>query len=96
MSVIVRTQAPGFVENEWVSRGLGFGGGVQLAVSIPDPRCVMPTLMQEDLPKDNEILRTLVRHNRLDVAGALSPCAGIYATVTAAGTIRPGDPVTLA
>jgi hypothetical protein len=55
----------------------------------------MPTLMQEDLPKDNEILRTLVRHNRL-VAGALSPCAGIYATVTAAGTIRPGDPVTLA
>jgi MOSC domain-containing protein len=95
MNVIVRTQKPGFVENEWVGRALGFHDGVQLAVSIPDPRCVMPTLMQEDLPKDNEILRTLVRHNRLDVAGARFPCAGAYATVIAGGTIRPGDQVVL-
>ena len=55
----------------------------------------MPNLMQEDLPKDNEILRTLVRHNRLDVAGARFPCAGVYATVTLGGTIRPGDQVVL-
>jgi uncharacterized protein len=56
----------------------------------------MPTLMQEDLPKDNEILRTLVRHNRLEVGGALSPCAGVYAVVTAPGTVRSGDQVMLA
>jgi uncharacterized protein YcbX len=96
MNVIVRTHEPGFVENEWVGRGLGVGADAQLAVFIPDPRCVMPTLMQDDLPKDNEILRTLVRHNRLDVGGALSPCAGVYATVTAAGTMCNGDQVTLA
>jgi len=95
MNVIVRTREPGFVENDWVGCGLQVGGSVQLAVSIPDPRCVMPTLVQEDLPKDNGILRALVRHNRLDVAGALSPCAGVYATVTAAGAVRSGDEVML-
>ena len=95
MNVIVRTREPGFVEHDWVGCGLQVGGSVQLAVSIPDPRCVMPTLVQEDLPKDNGILRALVRHNRLDVAGALSPCAGVYATVTAAGAVRSGDEVML-
>lgn len=96
MNMVVRTPEPGFVENEWVGRGLGVGDSVQLAVFIPDPRCVMPTLMQEDLPKDNEILRTLVRHNRLEVGGALLPCAGVYAVVTAPGTMRSGDQVMLA
>jgi uncharacterized protein YcbX len=96
MNVIVRTHEPGFVENDWVGHELGVGGSAQLAVFIPDPRCVMPTLMQEDLPKDNEILRTLVQHNRLDVAGAMSPCAGVYATVAAGGTMRRGDQVVLA
>ena len=56
MNVIVRTREPGFVENDWVGCGLQVGDSVQLAVSIPDPRCVMPTLVQEDLPKDNGIL----------------------------------------
>ena len=95
MNVTVRTPRPGFVENEWVGRALEFHDGVQLTVSMPDPRCVMPTLMQEDLPKDNEILRTLVRHNRLEIAGARWPCAGVYATVTAVGTIHAGDQVVL-
>jgi uncharacterized protein len=95
MNVIVRTATPGFVENEWVGRALGFHDGVQISVSMPDPRCVMLTLMQEDLPKDSEVLRTLVRHNRLDIAGARWPCAGVYATVKAGGTIRRGEQVVL-
>jgi hypothetical protein len=40
-------------------------------------------------------LRTLVRHNRIDVAGGLYPCAGVYATVAAPGTLRAGDPAVL-
>ncbi len=55
----------------------------------------MPSLAQEDLPKDSEILKALARHNRLDVAGALYPCAGVYAVAEAPGPIRRGDQVRL-
>lgn len=97
MNLIVDTPERGFVENAWLGRTLGIGDdGVQLAVVIPDPRCVMTNLAQEELPRDPEILKTLARHNRLDVAGnGLYPCAGVYAVAGSAGTIRRGDPVRL-
>jgi hypothetical protein len=37
----------------------------------------------------------LAEHNRIDVAGSLYPCAGIYAVVEATGTIRVDDRVSL-
>jgi hypothetical protein len=43
---------------------------------------VIPSLAQEDLPRDTGILKAL-GHNRIDVAGSLYPCAGIYAVVKA-------------
>ena len=94
MNIIVETEAAGFVENGWLGRELSIGNEVRLSVSIPDPRCVMTTLAQEDLPKDTEVLRTLVRNNRLDVAGAgRYPCAGVYAVAESAGTMHAGDAV---
>jgi uncharacterized protein YcbX len=96
MNVIVDTPARGFVENEWLGRTLAIGDDVQLAVALPDPRCVMPSLAQEDLPKDSRILKALAQHNRIDVAGALYPCAGVYAVAEATGTIRRDDSVSLA
>src|SRR6266446_328717 len=96
MNVIVDTPVHGFVENDWVGRTLAIGDDVQLGVALPDPRCVMPSLPQEDLPKDSRILKTLARHNRIDVAGLLYPCAGVYAVAEAAGAIRKDDGVTLA
>ncbi len=95
MNVVVDTPEDGFVENGWTGRSLQIGDSVRLTVLIPDPRCVMTTLAQDDLPTDTEILRTLVRHNRVDVAGGLYPCAGVYAVVAAAGTTRAGDRVSL-
>ena len=95
MNLIVGTQEGGFLENGWTGRGLQIGGEARIGVAIPDPRCVMTTLAQDELPKDTEVLRTLVRQNRIDVAGGMYPCAGVYATVEAAGTIREGDAVTL-
>jgi MOSC domain-containing protein len=91
MNVILGTHENGFLENDWLGRGLEIGDDVQLSVMIPDPRCVMTTQPQDELPKDTEILRTLVRHNRIDVAGGMYPCAGVYATVAAPGTMRAGD-----
>ncbi|HEY3191432.1 MAG TPA: MOSC N-terminal beta barrel domain-containing protein [Solirubrobacterales bacterium] len=95
MNVIVDTSQPGFVENEWVGRTLAIGDDVKIGVSLPDPRCVMPSLPQEDLPKDGRVLKALAQHNRIDVAGALYPCAGVYAVAEATGTIRKGDPISL-
>lgn len=96
MNVIIDTHDAGFVENNWASRQLAIGEAVRLTVALPDPRCVMTTLAQDDLPKDTEVLRALVRHNRVQVAGAgLFPCAGVYAVVNAPGTLRTGDGVAL-
>jgi uncharacterized protein YcbX len=95
MNVVVDTDEDGFVENAWTGRSLKIGDTLRLTVFLADPRCVMTTLAQDDLPKDTEILRTLVHHNRVDVAGGLYPCAGVYAIVEAGGTTRTGDAVSL-
>ena len=55
----------------------------------------MPSLAQEDLPRDPLILKALARNNRIDVAGALYPCAGVYAVAEATGTVRRDDRVSL-
>ena len=91
MNVIVDTSERGFAENTWVGHTLAIGDdNVRLGVALPDPRCVMPSLAQGDLPRDPQILKALARHNRIDVAGAVYPCAGVYAVAEATGTIRKG------
>jgi uncharacterized protein YcbX len=57
MNLIVEVDSDGFVENEWVGRTLVVGDGVRLPVALSDPRCVMTTLAQGDLPRDPGILR---------------------------------------
>lgn len=92
MNVIVDTEPDGFVENGWIGQSLSLGDKARVNVVMPDPRCVMPTLAQEELPRDNDVLRTLVRHNRLELeGGARFPCAGVYSVVEAFGPIERGD-----
>jgi hypothetical protein len=82
----------GFVENGWTSMRIG---DVELPVLMPVPRCVMTTLGQSELPRDPGILRATARHNMIE-AGPLGelPCAGVYAAVSAGGSIRVGDDLT--
>ena len=95
MNVIVDSPEEGFIENDWVNHQLQVGEA-RLKVAVPDSRCVMTTLAQEDLPKDSEILKTLARHNRVQVADAGQyPCAGVYAVVQTPGSIRTNDLVVL-
>jgi hypothetical protein len=96
MNVILRTERFGLIENEWVGHVLALGDATRLSLTLLDPRCVMVTLAQDDLPKDTDVLRTLVRHNRVRV-GDLGrfPCAGVYAVVITPGTLRVGDHVVL-
>jgi uncharacterized protein YcbX len=96
MNVIVETKDEGFVENDWLDRGLSLGETMQIHVTMPDTRCVMTTLAQDDLPRDNDIMRAMVQHNRLQVADAgRFPCAGVYAVVQTPGSLRIGDNVML-
>ena len=77
----------GFVEHGWVGQSLQVGPEAVLSVIGHCGRCVMTTLAQGELPKDSQILRTIAAHNRVRL--------GVYAEVTAPGTIRPGDRVVL-
>jgi len=96
MNIIVDAERPGFIENDWVGHELALGDTARLNVTLPDPRCVMTTLAQDDLPKDTDVLRALVRHNKQQV-GDLGqfPCTGVYAVVAAGGAVRTGDRVAL-
>jgi uncharacterized protein YcbX len=97
MNVIIATTATGFVENEWVGQALAIGETAQINIALPDPRCVVTTVAQDDLPQDAGVLRALVQHNRVYVPGiGKAPCAGVYAVIAAPGTIRTGDSVRLA
>jgi len=97
MNVIVGTEQPGFVENDWVGRNLLIGDAVELSVELPDPRCVMTTLAQDELPRDTDVLRALIQHNRIQVGDSgRYPCVGVYAVVDESGTVQTGDDVGLA
>jgi uncharacterized protein YcbX len=93
-NIVVETTESGFVENHWVGRTLAVGDELLLRITIPCPRCVMPTLSQSDLPRDPGILRTAAQENRLNLGdfGEL-PCVGVYANVLRPGQIQPGDVV---
>jgi uncharacterized protein len=77
--------AGGFPENDWAGRTLRIGDEVRLAISEPCPRCVMTTVSQGDLPKDPDVLRTVVQRNAGNV--------GVLASVIRGGRIRRGDAV---
>lgn len=77
--------AGGFPENDWAGRTVRIGDEVRLAISEPCPRCVMTTVSQGDLPRDPDILKTVVQRNRGNV--------GVLASVIRGGRIRRGDAV---
>ena len=96
-NIVVRTSAPGFVENDWLERILHVGTELVLRVIARTPRCAVPTLAHGALPRSPDALRVLAHHNRVAPLGELDPepCAGVYAEVLRPGRIRSGDAVRL-
>jgi uncharacterized protein len=76
-----------FVEDDWASGVLTVGPQVVLDEINPTLWCVTSTLPQEDLPRDQSILRTIAGHHR--------GCLGVYCSVRASGVVAVGDSVTL-
>lgn len=91
-NVVLGGAAPGFVENDWPGAD-GTIGGVGVRYSFATMRCVMTTLAQGDLPRDPDTLRTVAKHNRIEIpqVGGVWACAGVYADVTSDGEIAVGD-----
>lgn len=93
-NLVVETDGDGFVENDW--KGVLEAGDVRIELLIPTPRCVMTTLAQGDLERDPGVLRAMAQHNMIRAGGLGElPCAGIYGSVAAGGTLRVGDEVAI-
>jgi uncharacterized protein len=93
-NIVIDTTADAFGENDWSGAEIRFAGGLAASVVIPTMRCIMTTLAQGDLPRDNGILRTVARHNRVDIPGLGTwSCVGAYAAITTAGRVQLGDDV---
>ena len=94
-NVVIRTEAEGFPENDWLGRDLRVGDNLVVRVIAGTPRCAVPTLAHGALPRDTEALRVLARHNRVAPLAGLDPepCAGVYAEVLHPGRIRVGNAV---
>lgn len=96
--VIDTSDKTGFIENEWLGKILQIGTDVQIKIIEPCPRCVVTTLQQGELEKDNEILKTIVQHNQIEsytfYPGTLfKGVLGVYGVVEKSGKINLGNEV---
>ncbi|HEY9415163.1 MAG TPA: MOSC domain-containing protein [Pseudonocardia sp.] len=83
-----------FAEDDWMGSDLRIGDSVRIHIVAPTLRCPMPSVAQEGLSRDIEILRTLNRVARRELSPlGTFPCLGAYAEVITPGVIRVGDPV---
>lgn len=75
-----------FPDDEWVGHVIRFGEGADapaVSVSMRDVRCVMLNLDPDSGVQDPRLMKAAVRLNE--------NCAGVYATVIRAGTVKVGD-----
>jgi MOSC domain-containing protein len=86
MNFVVEGEDPPFSEKAWVGKVLRLGS-VQLAITELDRRCMMITLDPDSGAKSPGVLRVAAELN-----GA---CAGVYASVLAAGEAAVGDALCL-
>lgn len=76
----------GLVETDWLGKTLRIGT-VEVKCEMPAVRCGMTTNAQTELPKDNSVLRTIVKEGEQNL--------GVYANVGRPGRVAEGDSVEL-
>ncbi|HUS09110.1 MAG TPA: MOSC N-terminal beta barrel domain-containing protein [Pyrinomonadaceae bacterium] len=76
----------GLIESEWTGKTLRIGSA-EVKCEMPAVRCGMTTNAQTGLPKDNSVLRTIVKQAQQNL--------GVYANVTITGRISEGARVEL-
>jgi uncharacterized protein YcbX len=74
---LVETNETGFVEDNWVNKTVTLGS-LRCQVTDHTRRCVMVTRAQEDLPRDTEVIRTILKSNHGNAGVALQcPISGV-------------------
>ena len=59
---LVETDEIGFIENDWVSTDIMLGS-LRCQVYDDTRRCIMVALAQRDLPRDTDVIRTILKNN---------------------------------
>ena len=81
---LVETDEIGFIENNWVSIDITLGS-LRCQVYDDTRRCIMVALAQRDLPRDTDVIRTILKNN--------DGKAGVALKTLDAGTVRYGAKV---
>lgn len=94
--VIDAGPAAEYLEDDWAGSTLRVGSEVALLRVVTAARCIMTSVEQPGVPRDNRILQTITRDNRMstETLGQL-PCAGLFAEVASPGTVTEGDVLTI-
>jgi uncharacterized protein YcbX len=79
---VLEAEGDDFIEDGWSKLRIG---SVELEVYKQTTRCVLTSRSQPGLVDDLAVPRALARNRKAKL--------GVYARVTAAGSIAPGDPV---
>lgn len=95
-NIVIETDSStsGFAENDWVGKTVVIGESVRLNITDPTPRCSIPNLSNGTLPKDSNVLKTIVEHNLLEVPlleDKVLPCTGIYGFLIQSGVVSAND-----
>jgi uncharacterized protein YcbX len=85
-------EVPAYAESGWTGQKLQIADAA-LDITMPTPRCLVPTLRQAGVSRHRDTLVALARDNRLQYRPGRWACLGVYASVSAAGQISVGDPV---
>lgn len=76
------TASGGYPELDWLGRRVRIGDAV-IEITVACPRCVMAIQAVGELPRDPQVMRTLVKETQQR--------AGVYARVVEPGTVCDGD-----
>jgi uncharacterized protein len=94
--VVDAGSSAGYLEDDWAGSTVQLGSEVALFRVMRAARCIMTSVEQPGVPRDNRILQTIARENRMptEFLGQL-PCAGIFAEVEHPGVVAEGDVLTI-
>jgi uncharacterized protein YcbX len=84
-------ETPAYVEGSWTGQKLQIAEAT-LDITMPTPRCLVPTLRQAGVDPHRDTLVALARDNRLEYGPGRWACLGAYASVSGGGQISVGDP----
>ena len=87
-NLVIETEpdCKGLIEQDWVGHTLRIGA-LEIDCDSPAPRCGAVTRPQKYLPKDNGVLRSIVKHADQNL--------GVYGAIRGEGLIQQGDEVFL-